>query len=94
MYDPYTGNVTVLMGGPPPGPYPPVGHPMLAAMSYQPLPLQPVDWYNQSNVGPVNEHWIPGGAPYPPSTRHHKKSTASAGAAAVAGTDAEAQKVM
>lgn len=73
VYDPYTGNVTVLMG-PPPGPYPPVGHPMLTAMSYQPIPLQPVDWYNPSNHV-ANEHWIPGGAVYPSSNRHHKKLT-------------------
>lgn len=76
VYDPYTGNVTVLMG-PPPGHYPPVGHPMLAAMSYQPMPLQPVDWYNPSNPS-ANEHWIPGGAVYQPNSRHHKKSTSDA----------------
>lgn len=70
VYDPYTGNVTVLMG-PPPGHYPPVGHPML----YQPLPLQAVDWYNPSKPS-INEHCMPGGV-YQPN-KHHKKSTADA----------------
>lgn len=70
VYDPYTGNVTVLMG-PPPGHYPPVGHPML----YQPMPLQTVDWYAPSNPS-TNEHWMPG-AMYQPN-RHHKKSTTDA----------------
>ncbi|XP_060843327.1 uncharacterized protein LOC132923375 [Rhopalosiphum padi] len=71
IYDPYTGNVTMLMG-PPPGHYPPVGHPMLPAMSYQPMPMQPVDWYNSSNA---TSDWISGGAVYQPNNRHHKRST-------------------
>lgn len=70
VYDPYTGNVSVLMGPPPyqPGP----GHPMLTAM-YQPIPLQPVDWY-----GPGNEHWM--SAAYQPngSRHHHRKSVVAA----------------
>jgi len=71
IYDPYTGIVTPLMG-PPPGHYQPVGHPMLAAMSYQPMPMQPVDWYNPSNVTP---DWMSGGTVYQPNNRHHKRST-------------------
>lgn len=63
--------------GPPPGHYPPVGHSMLTAMSYQPMPLQPVDWYNPSNPS-TNENWIPGGAVYQPNSRHHKKSITDA----------------
>jgi len=70
IYDPYTGNVTMLMG-PPPGHYPPVGHPMLAAMSYQPMPMQPVDWYNSSNA---NSDWISGGSVYQSNNRHYKRS--------------------
>jgi len=58
--------------GPPPGHYPPVGHPMLPAMSYQPMPMQPVDWYNSSNA---TSDWISGGAVYQPNNRHHKRST-------------------
>ncbi|VVC30924.1 Hypothetical protein CINCED_3A011498 [Cinara cedri] len=74
VYDPYTGNFTVLMGPPPP--YPPgPGHPMLAPISYQPMPLQPLDWYS-----PVNEHWMSGATAYQPngSRYHHKKSITAA----------------
>lgn len=71
IYDPYTGTVTTLMG-PPPGHYPPVGHPMLAAMSYQPMPMQPVDWYNSPNA--TSADWMSAGAAvYQPNNRHHKK---------------------
>jgi len=67
IYDPYTGIATRLMG-PPPGHFPPVGHPML----YQPMPMQPVDWYNPSNA---TSDWISGGAVYQPNNRNHKRST-------------------
>jgi len=79
VYDPYTGNVTVLMGGPPPGHYPPVVHPMLAAVPYQPMPpLQPVDWFSPSSPSANDHHWMSSGAVYhhQQSGRHHKKSTA------------------
>jgi len=58
--------------GPPPGHYPPVGHPMLAAMSYQSMPIQAVDWYNPSNA---TSDWMSTGAMYQPNNKHHKRST-------------------
>jgi len=75
IYDPYTGTVTTLMGGPPPGHYPPVGHPMMTAMPYSPMTLQAVDWYNPSNPS-INEHWMPSAAAHQSNTRNHKKPTA------------------
>lgn len=46
LYDPYSGNVTVVVGPAPhfggPGGAPPV----LAAVPCQPLPLQPFEWFN------------------------------------------------
>ncbi|XP_050537646.1 uncharacterized protein LOC126903515 [Daktulosphaira vitifoliae] len=70
VYDPYTGNITVLMG-PPPGPYPPAGHPMMAAMPYQTMPLQPVEWFNPTNLPhPGSEPWTPS---LYQSYRHSKK---------------------
>ncbi|XP_050421698.1 uncharacterized protein LOC126834085 [Adelges cooleyi] len=71
VYDPYTGNVTVVMG-PAPGHYPPAGHPMMATMPYQPMPIQPVEWFNPANIQPHlgNEPWTPG---VYQSHRHNKK---------------------
>lgn len=43
MYDPYTGNIAVIVGphyGPNGGP------PVLAAVPCQPVPLQPLEWFN------------------------------------------------
>jgi hypothetical protein len=46
LYDPFSGNVTVVVGPAPhyggPGGCPPV----LAAVPCQPLPLQPLEWFN------------------------------------------------
>lgn len=42
IYDPYSGNVTVVVGPAPQ--YPP--HPVLAAMPCQPVPLTPLEWFN------------------------------------------------
>jgi len=42
-YDPYTGTVTVVVG--PPAQYP-GATPVLAALPCQPVPLQPVEWFN------------------------------------------------
>lgn len=81
VYDPYTGNVTMLMG-PAPGPYPPVGHPMLAAVPYPAVPVQALDWFNPANPSAA-DHWMsPAGAVYQqPGGRHHhhhhKKSAAA-----------------
>uniref|UniRef100_A0A1B6DFV7 Uncharacterized protein n=1 Tax=Clastoptera arizonana TaxID=38151 RepID=A0A1B6DFV7_9HEMI len=43
-YDPYTGTITVVVGPPPQ--YPPGNHPVLAAIPCQPVPLQPIEWFN------------------------------------------------
>jgi len=65
------------MGPPPsPGHYPAIVHPMLAAMTYQPVPLQPVDWFNPSTT--VNEQWMSGGAVYQSNRRHKKVSSTDA----------------
>ncbi|XP_075229958.1 uncharacterized protein LOC142329347 [Lycorma delicatula] len=42
LYDPYSGNVTVVVGPAPQ--YPP--QPVLAAMPCQPVPLTPLEWFN------------------------------------------------
>ncbi|KAG8323145.1 hypothetical protein J6590_009792 [Homalodisca vitripennis] len=42
-FDPYTGMVTVVVGPPPQYPG---GAPVLAALPCQPVPLQPVEWFN------------------------------------------------
>ncbi|XP_054276869.1 uncharacterized protein LOC128995868 isoform X2 [Macrosteles quadrilineatus] len=48
-YDPYTGTVTVVVG--PPAPYP-GAPPVLAALPCQPVPLQPVEWFNPAAAAP------------------------------------------
>lgn len=46
LYDPYTGNVTVVVGPAPHYAGAGGGPPVLAAVSCQPLPLQPLEWFN------------------------------------------------
>lgn len=75
IYDPYTNTVTVMVGPPPyaSGVTPPV----LAALSCQPVPLQPVDWYPP---GPGD--WPPGPAwtpAYPPHTPKGPETGSSEG---------------
>ncbi|XP_066997254.2 serine-rich adhesin for platelets [Anabrus simplex] len=52
LYDPYTGNVTVVVGPAPHGP------PLLAAVSCQPVPLQPLEWFN-----PPFHSYVPAACP-------------------------------
>jgi hypothetical protein len=46
LYNPYPGNVTVLVGPAPHYGGPGGGPPVLAAVPCQPLPLQPLEWFN------------------------------------------------
>ncbi|XP_023722822.1 uncharacterized protein LOC111872850 isoform X2 [Cryptotermes secundus] len=46
LYDPYSGNVTVVVGPAPHYGGPGGGPPVLAAVPCQPLPLQPLEWFN------------------------------------------------
>jgi hypothetical protein len=46
LYDPYSGNVTVVVGPAPHYGGPGGGLPVLAAVPCQPLPLQPLEWFN------------------------------------------------
>ncbi|KAK6639973.1 hypothetical protein RUM43_008250 [Polyplax serrata] len=59
IYDPYSNTVTVVVGPPPytNG----VTQPVLAAVSCQPVPLQPVDWY------PPGSDWPTQGSAWTPS---------------------------
>ncbi|PSN46728.1 hypothetical protein C0J52_00887 [Blattella germanica] len=46
LYDPYSGNVTIVVGPAPHFGGPGGGPPVLAAVPCQPLPLQPLEWFN------------------------------------------------
>nr|CAD7463882.1 unnamed protein product [Timema tahoe] len=46
LYDPYSGNVTVVVGPAPPYPGGGGPPPVLAAVPCNPLPLQPLEWFN------------------------------------------------
>ncbi|XP_021922932.1 uncharacterized protein LOC110831348 isoform X2 [Zootermopsis nevadensis] len=46
LFDPYSGNVTVVVGPAPHFGGPGGGPPVLAAVPCQPLPLQPLEWFN------------------------------------------------
>ncbi|XP_022193589.2 uncharacterized protein LOC111051386 [Nilaparvata lugens] len=69
FYDPYTGNVTVVVG--PSAPYPPQA-PLLSAMPCQPVPLAPLEWYNP----PPGSYMCPSAYPNTPS-RNKRNSTDS-----------------
>uniref|UniRef100_T1HG26 Uncharacterized protein n=1 Tax=Rhodnius prolixus TaxID=13249 RepID=T1HG26_RHOPR len=56
VYDPYTGNVTVIVGpGYPTGPHTGV----LTAVPCQPVPLQPLEWFNPSIPQPHPAYSVP-----------------------------------
>lgn len=58
IYDPYTNTVTVVVGPPPYANG--VSPPVLAAVSCQPVPLQPVDWYPPGTEWPnQGTAWTP-----------------------------------
>jgi hypothetical protein len=50
LYDPYSGNVTVVVGPAPHYGGPGGGPPVLAAVPCQPLPLQPLEWFNPAFI--------------------------------------------
>jgi len=74
MYDPYTGAYTSFMV---PAGFPPQGGGVLTAVPCQPLPLQPLEWFNPRNGGPdVNGGWCfvqPPCQPPPPDLNQRKK---------------------
>lgn len=69
IYDPYSNTVTVVVGPPPytNG----VTQPVLAAVSCQPVPLQPVDWY------PPGSDWPSQGSAWTPSYQRSPESVTS-----------------